>query len=68
MARPTVTIPSITIFMEMAGYGSLTEWLTSPDAKRIRQRAQMRMCKQKARRAKAVANLDATAPSQGSRF
>jgi hypothetical protein len=30
MARPTVTIPPVTILMEMAGYGSLTEWMARP--------------------------------------
>jgi hypothetical protein len=30
MARPTVTIPPVTILMEMAGYRSLTEWLARP--------------------------------------
>jgi hypothetical protein len=76
MARPTVTIPPVTILMEMAGYGSLTEWLArplpkehvaklSPDAKRIRKGAQVRMCKLRARRAKAVSNRDALTPTAG---
>jgi hypothetical protein len=54
MARPVVTVPPVTILMEMAGYGSLTEWLArplprehvaalSPDAKRERKRAQIRV-------------------------
>jgi hypothetical protein len=30
MARPIVTVPPVTILMEMAGYGSLTEWLARP--------------------------------------
>ena len=30
MARPTVTVPPVTILMEMTGYGSLTEWLARP--------------------------------------
>ena len=48
--------------MEMTGYGSLTEWLArslpkehvavlSPDAKRERKRAQIRICKANKRRA-----------------
>jgi hypothetical protein len=76
MGRPVVTIPPVTILMEMAGYGSLTEWLArplpkehvaklSPDAKRTRKRAQVRMCKLRARRAKAVSNRDALTPTQG---
>jgi hypothetical protein len=75
MARPTVTIPPVTILLEMAGYGSLTEWLArplprehvaklSPDAKRVRKRAQVRMCKLRARRVKAVSNRDALTPTQ----
>jgi len=70
MARPIVTVPPVTILMEMAGYGSLTEWMArplpkedvaalSPDAKRERKRAQIRVCKANKRRAKAVANRDA---------
>ena len=62
MARPIVTVPPVTILMEMAGYGSLTEWLArplprehvaalSPDAKRERKRAQIRVCKANKRRA-----------------
>jgi hypothetical protein len=30
MARPTVTVPPVTILLEMAGYSSLTEWLARP--------------------------------------
>jgi hypothetical protein len=73
MARPTVTIPPVTILMEMAGYGSLTEWLArplpkehvaalSPEARRERKRAQVRLCKAKARRErqlKKIAEADA---------
>jgi hypothetical protein len=70
MARPVVTIPPVTILMEMAGYGSLTEWLArplpkehvaklSPDARRTRKRAQVRMCKARKRLARAVSNPDA---------
>jgi hypothetical protein len=70
MARPTVTVPPVTILMEMAGYGSLTEWLArplpkehvkalSPEARQEGKRAQVRVCKQKARRGKAVARLRA---------
>ena len=75
MARPVVTIPPVTILMEMAGYGSLTEWLArplpkehvaklSPDAKRTRKRAQVRLCKLRTRRARAVSNRDALTPTQ----
>jgi hypothetical protein len=75
MARPIVTVPPVTILMEMAGYGSLTEWLArplpkehvaklSPDAKRTRKRAQIRLSKLKARRVKAVASRDALTPTQ----
>jgi hypothetical protein len=74
MARPTVTIPPVTILMEMAGYGSLTEWLArplpkehvatlSPNARLERKRAQVCTCKARKRRAKAVSNLDALTPS-----
>jgi hypothetical protein len=74
MARPTVTIPPVTILMEMAGYGSLTEWLArplpkehvaklSPDAKRTRKRAQIRMCKLRARR-KALLNTSLLIPEE----
>jgi hypothetical protein len=73
MARPTVTIPPVTSLMEMAGYGSLTEWLArplskehvrtlSPEARRERKRAQVRVCKLRARRKwqlKKVAEADA---------
>jgi hypothetical protein len=73
MARPTVTIPPVTILMEMGGYGSLTEWLArplpkehvaalSPEARRERKRAQVRLCKAKARRErqlKKIAEADA---------
>jgi len=73
MARPTVTTPSVTLFMEMAGYGSLTEWLArplakehvaalSPDAKRVRKRAQVRMCKLRARRVKALLDTSHLTP------
>jgi hypothetical protein len=76
MARPTVTVPPVTILIEMAGYGSLTEWLArplpkehvaalSPEAKKARKRAQIRLCKANRRRAKAVANRDALTPTQG---
>jgi hypothetical protein len=65
MARPSVTIPPVTILLEMAGYGSLTEWLArplpkdhvaalSPEARRERKRAQVRLCKLRIRRAKAL--------------
>jgi hypothetical protein len=75
MARPTVTTPPITIILEIAGYGSLTEWLArplpkehvaalSPEAKRVRKRAQIRLSKLRARRVKAVANRDALTPTQ----
>ena len=74
MARPTVTVPPVTILMEMAGYGSLTEWLArplpkehvaalSPEARRERKRAQVRQCKLRIRRAKAVSNRDALTPT-----
>jgi hypothetical protein len=56
MARPIVTVPPVTILMEMAGYGSLTEWMARPlpkedvaalslEARRERKRAQVRACK-----------------------
>ena len=61
MARPTVTIPPVTILLEMAGYGCLTGWLArplpkehvralSPEARQERKRAQVRLCKLKVRR------------------
>lgn len=61
MARPTVTVPPVTILLEMAGCSSLTEWLArplpkehvrtlSPEARRERKRAQVGVCKAKARR------------------
>jgi hypothetical protein len=73
MARPTVTVPPVTILLEMAGYSSLTEWLArplpkehvrilSPEARRERKRAQVRVCKAKARRErqlKKIAEADA---------
>jgi hypothetical protein len=73
MARPTVTIPPVTILMEMAGFSSLTEWLArplpkehvaklSPDAKRTRKRAQVRMCKLRARRAKVLLDTSHLTP------
>jgi hypothetical protein len=68
-----VTVPPVTILMEMAGYGSLTEWLARPlpkghvsalstEARRERKRAQVRLCKLKVRRArqlKKIAEADA---------
>jgi hypothetical protein len=73
MARPTVTVPPVTILLEMAGYSSLTEWLArplpkehvrvlSPEARRERKRAQVGVCKAKARRErqlKKIAEADA---------
>jgi hypothetical protein len=67
MARPTVTVPPVTVLMEMAGYGSLTEWLArplpkehvralSPEARQERKRAQVRVCKAKARRERQLKN------------
>jgi hypothetical protein len=60
MARPTPTIPPVTILLEMAGYRSLTEWLArplershvaalSPEAMKARRRAQVRPCHAKRR-------------------
>jgi hypothetical protein len=67
MARPTVTVPPVTILLEMTGYSSLTEWLPrplpkervralSPEAHRERKRAQVRVCKAKARRERQLKN------------
>jgi hypothetical protein len=67
MARPTVTIPPVTILLEMTGYGSLTEWLArplpkehvaalSPDARRERKRAQVRTCKVRKRYTRQLIN------------
>jgi hypothetical protein len=61
VARPTITLPPITILLEMTGFNSLTEWLArplpkehvralSPEARQERKRAQVRVCKAKARR------------------
>jgi hypothetical protein len=67
MARPTVTVPPVTILLEMTGYSSLTEWLARPlpkervralsrEAHRERKRAQVRVCKAKARRERQLKN------------
>jgi hypothetical protein len=78
MASPIPTIPSIRILLEMVeGYWpNLDSWLSrplerghvkalSPDAKKARKRAQIRLCKANKRRARAVANRDALTPTQG---
>jgi hypothetical protein len=74
MARPTVTIPPVTILMEMAGYGSLTEWLTRPlpkehvkalssEARRERKRAQVRRSKARKCIERALASMHDTNPT-----
>jgi hypothetical protein len=70
MAKPIATIPTFKVILEMSGYDSLTSWMArkmpreqvaalSKEARRERKRAQIRVCKLKARRAKVVSNLDA---------
>jgi hypothetical protein len=73
LARPTITIPPVTILMEMTGYSSLTEWLArplprehvvalSPEAKKARKRAQIRLCKANKRRAHHINHLSGPSP------
>ena len=83
MARPTPSTPSIRTILELVeGYWpNLDSWLSrplerghvkalSPDAKKARKRAQIRLCKANKRRARAVAshagalNRDALTPTQ----
>jgi len=66
MARPTPTIPTPAILLEMSGYRSYTEWLARPmafveaaklsrPAMKARRLAQTRLCRYRQKMAKALA-------------
>jgi hypothetical protein len=68
MAKPPPTIPPFKVLLEMSGYTSLTHWMArplskeavaalSPEARRERKRAQVRLCKACKRIERALASM-----------